>query len=473
MSLEEEFDSIIRQKAEDEYYAFDENNWRKADRLLDAERKTAQGVKLKKMYVAGTIVLLVGLAALLSLRYVNQTTAVSQVPEVVNSNSASDNKLAIVPGKQLNENEVAPNSEFSHRATLASGSSPSTIQQIKTSSDKNNSGTVTAAGNPKQTETKAGLFNDAISETANTSEQADIKNNAETKGSSGNEPVAENASVPVQDNPISSLDYPVADDMDGESLSAEVENVTMNQLSVPFLIPFNSNEEQELKHVPFNHLKRYEDDYVLTNTQKKQYLNVELGVNYLFGWNTKQGKDGYGLNWLLGFNYGRYFSGKNSISAGVQVYNLGNISQPFYQISSKDYGFGSTTTYTRVKTTQLYYVAVPLKYNYTLNSSNTIGVGINAGYLLTGNNTVSEYYLLDNEEKYITSPLEVKGIYEGVNRFNMMLSAHYNTQFFKRLSLGLEFNYGLNEIFENMGEIKTIEKPIGVRVSMHYTLFNK
>ncbi len=65
------------------------------------------------------------------------------------------------------------------------------------------------------------------------------------------------------------------------------------------------------------------------------------------------------------------------------------------------------------------------------------------------------------------------GIYKGTNLMNVMLSAHYKTQFGKRIGLNLEFNYGLNDIFGNMSQIKTSEKPVGIRLGLTYTLFDK
>ncbi len=186
--------------------------------------------------------------------------------------------------------------------------------------------------------------------------------------------------------------------------SAEEVTLYAEQLNAVYsMLPFEVIES-DLMPTPFTVLSRYDDDYFKNKkTPKTHYMNVELGGNYLLGWNAQNGKDGKGLNWFAGVNYGRYLSRKISISLGLQAYNIAHITQPFYFATSKEYGFGSKNIYTRVTSNQLYYIAVPLKFNYAVNSTNVIGFGVNAGYLVSANNTISKYYLLDNEEKTIGS----------------------------------------------------------------------
>src|SRR4051812_6729806 len=72
MSFEEEFDKIIRQKAEDAKFPFDESNWEKTSRLIDADRKVTQMLSFKKFLLPGVLVIVAGSLGLASYAYLKQ-----------------------------------------------------------------------------------------------------------------------------------------------------------------------------------------------------------------------------------------------------------------------------------------------------------------------------------------------------------------------------------------------------------------
>jgi hypothetical protein len=226
-------------------------------------------------------------------------------------------------------------------------------------------------------------------------------------------------------------------------------------------------------NLPFVWLSRY-DDY-FSKKKLTHFLNAEIGGTYLFGWNTPKVKDGQGLNWFGGLNYGYYLCPKTSIGIGVQVYNITNITQPFYSSKQKNYGFGYTSSYSEITTDNLYYISVPVKLSYHINASNHVGFGFNTGYLLQGHSRVDSYQT--SSEQQMPGAPEGTGsnkIYDEATAIvNTMGSVFFNTKINRRFALNAEFIYGFKDLFKNAGTITTTEKPMGVRLSINYYLFKK
>ncbi len=496
MSFEEEFDNIIRRKAEDEHYPFDQSNWDKASGLLDAERKAAGLLRLKRFYLPAALLVILGSAGFVTYSVLGTKNAGEELA-VVTETSAPAEKTEqntseikqINSDKSLNEN-ITTNTPLNTSAGMTSPESSKNFKTpglsestASTSSEKKN---VTAKKDNSIAKTNLNRALNTIGLSGKDDTKEDSPDETSTKippvagfNSTADEKETENAGIQQKNSPDLSTvskndETPVVQSNETQTNTFEEKSATEELSAVNSRLPLEMNE-MELISTPFTYLKRYDDDYYKnTSTPKKHYLNVEVGGNYLLGWDAKKGKDGQGLNWFFGFNYGRYICKKTSLSLGIQAYNLANIKQPFYLISEKEYGFGSKNIYTRVTSNQLYYIAIPLKLNYAINSWNSIGLGVNAAYLVNAENTIEKYYLLDNEEKSIgSSTSHTKGIYKQTNMTNIMLSANYKTQLTNRIGFNLEFNYGLTDIFKNTDNIKTAEKPMGVRLSLTYTLFDK
>jgi len=527
MSFEEEFDSIIRRKAEEEKYPFDENNWDKANSLLNAEKKITQALKLKRFYLPAMVIVAIGSVGFVTFAYFNTGNSGDKNLAVNTSPQSFEKSIKGAPSEVSTNNEmkrIQTNSDEkvtdkNNLNTLVSAAKPIGSSEPESVSEtpelpKNNSSANISPSIQKEVarvSNSEALVEQSKIEVMDSGSKSDVSDPKDSyAGTNGKQPTNSSDQTTKGDHTSGTNDVQGSSSNSKESedivysSSNQNPSLTKNNLpeqkeSEPYVhnqtetnaiqestlyaehlsavyssLPLETNE-LEILSTPFIYLERYDDDYYKnTNTPKKHYLNIEMGANYLLGWNAMKGNDGQGMNGFAGINYGRYLSNKISISIGIQAYNIANIKQPFYLISSKEYGFGSKNIYTRVTSNQLYYIALPLKFNYAINSTNIIGFGINTAYLVGANNTVSKYYLLDNEEKSIgSSTTHNKGIYTGTNMVNMMLSAHYKTQFGKRIGLNLEFNYGLSDIFKNTDVVKTSEKPMGIRLGLSYTLFDK
>jgi hypothetical protein len=487
MSFEEEFDKIIRRKAEEEKYPFDEGNWEKTSRLLDAERKTTRALNLKKLYLPAALLIILGSAGLITFNYFAGNTdehivsvvAKADQQNVNTSDKSNEAQTNIVQKETTQQNNVINNHPASMNKPVESSEPVSNNSSANSDMSAHNSAKIA----PEQTEEPISPIKQEKEEIKTVSQNLAGKEpepaqesivNTIIPGNQNNSAAENNQNASVskdnQDEKKSGVDELL---LQAGAGSIEQKTEADWLAAVYSNLPFEMSE-LELMPTPFNILNRYDDDYYKNNQKpRKHYLNAEFGSNYLLGWDTKSGKDGSGFNWFGGFNYGRYLSKKISVSLGIQAYNLGNIQQPFYMNTNKEYGFGSTNSYTVVTSNNLYYLSLPLKFNYAVNSSNIIGFGINAGLLLSSNNTVETYYLLDNQ-KIPSGPTQKNtGVYQGTRMNNMMLSVHYLTHLTKRFGLNAEFNYGLTDIFKNMGEIQNTERPMGFRLSIQYTLFDK
>lgn len=496
MSFEEEFDKIVRAKAEEENYPFDERNWEKASALIASDRKAARVLKLKKFYFPALLVIGLGTAGIVAYSLIKsderEISVLALAPVTTNSNPSPsaaqveiNNLNTKVAGKEQTKNsgknKVQENAS-EKSLSVNQMTSRSTFESSKTPSDKINSTTTTKFASvvlqQKNELPEKPLINDAAGLGTGSDQSDDPENvvlaNDESAVPSKNEKISSDV-APLANTGISDKNEfkENTGETTAESISAETRQFVSEQLvSVNSNLP-HETADREILATPFTVLSRYDDDYYRNHLKKTHYLNIEAGANYLMGWDTRDGKDAKGLNWFGGLNYGFYLTQKVSLGMGVQAYNISHIKQAFYMNELKEYSFGSSTSYTVISSNDLYYLAVPLKINYHLNASNTIGFGVNAAYLMSAANTVSTYSL--NQENGASLPVSMRNtcIYEGTRLTNLMLSAHYKAKLTKRMNVNAELNYGLTDIFENKGSITNKETPLGLRLSLQYTLFDK
>lgn len=503
MSFEEEFDKIVRQKAEEAKYPFEESNWEKTSRMLDAERQASRALKLKRFLLPGVLCLVIGSVGLLVYNYMNtpenqeqvlaQSSIQTTLDQPIDQNLPARSDEIRVASKQSNSNTGAL--ETHHEKNLSGsslpkpekGSLPAEVNKtlaeksgnevygksslptnlsseqkpkdedrardeeiVATRTDVSESGIKTTKTAPPL---NADPVNSVMNENSSSSEKANVAGKSQVAGLE-----------PGQNDPSATLN---------KEASQVADQLQVDRLKTLYLGLPVEMMDLELMPTPFTFLNRYDEDYYNNGKKSKtHFLNAELGGAYLLGWNASDGKDAKGINYFGGFNYGIYLSKKISIGIGVQAYNISNIQQPFYSTKRKEYDFGSTGIYTVVTSNDLYYASIPLKLNYAINAFNIIGLGLNAGYLFGSRNTV-ETFDDNTENPFVGAPVTTKGIYENTRTGNMMLSAHYKVQICQRVGVNAEFIYGMTDIFNNVGNVRTMEKPMGFRLSLQYTLFDK
>jgi hypothetical protein len=459
MSLEEEFDKIIRQKLEESAFPFDEKNWEKASRLLDEQRKIGGITTGKKYYYLAFSLLAVVAVGIFAISY---TVSNRSDYTVISDNSTK--LLAIVSSEttKREETKLLSNNKTKNSITPASDAvlkkSPTNADKVKNliaqSSYIKNETTKSKSSVKGKTITPASMQVNSGSINPSKKTESIINTNEKTA-----------FKIEQENNLETSKSNLVTEDLKGELITNEPITFITNTFPAYF-------SKQNIVLNRLNMFKHYDEDYYKSKNRKTHFLNIEAGACYLLGWDTKLGKDAKGFNWYGGLNYGIYFSKNVSVSAGVQVYNIAHIEQPFFTGSKTDYSFSSVTTNTTLTSNTLYYAAVPIKISYIINQQNKIGLGFNVGFLVNSKNKVETYTLLDNG-KINNVVTNNTGVYKGTNTRNMLLNAFYTTQLTNRIGVNVEFVYGISDIFDNTNTINNTENSVGLRLSLQYTLFNK
>jgi hypothetical protein len=492
MSYEEEFDKIIRQKAGEADYPFNEDNWVKTSQMIDAERGAARKLFWKKFYVPAAIVGGIAVTALVTYGIVS-----SGANEKIAQNSVTINDKAVLRHADVHEKASGIISSSLNNGHTAESGAP----EEKTDAKENLGASasvvpvtpdaiaVNISSDVQKTEDSqtashvdnviAKLAADELTAANNREKHADkiepLKADATAGLNKGSEALSQGQNkVDIAEQPAMPAEsVPAKDphnDFNGVEMLASSEILSVHGSVLPDI-----SNEREAVLSPLQFLKRYEDEYY-TRKARTHFMNIEAGGTYDFGWNAVSGRDGKGINWFGGVNYGYYLCNKTSIGIGLQVYNFSNVNEEIYQNTKKDYGFGFSNTVTTITVNDLYYAAVPLKLAYHPTGSTYFGVGLNTGYAFYANSTqlVESYQISDElvgktKEGKIT---HTTSVYENVRSLNLMGSLFFNTHISRKTAVNAEFIYGFTDIFKST-TVQNAEKPIGIRLSLQYYLFDK
>jgi hypothetical protein len=484
MSFEEEFDKNISQKVEDGKYPFDENNWIRASRMLDVERKAERLAFIKKFYIPSALVLFMGLSGFLVYNYLIKEPQTTE--KIISVNVSATNANSNIPATNINSSEGSINKE-NPGAVTARATEGKIINKNNPVQETNTEPFVA-----KVAERSEPLQENVVNKTTDSNlpinndnkvlvPQQPKTNNDDNAGGGTIEPVVN----PIVQKPVSDNEN-IAGTEDTKTLNRESsnetpisENTVQEEIvsaeyltSVNARIPYDA-VDPDLNPTFGHYVKPKDEDYYSKSKKAKMhYLNAEAGASYMLGWQANTGQDAKGFNWFGGINYGFYLCKKLSIGIGLQAYNIGNIEQAFFDNTRKNYSFGSTDSYTVITTHQLYYASVPFRISYDLNANNRFGIGVNGAWLVSAKNSVETYDVLDNAKvNYVKT--DNTGVYQGVRDKNVMLSVFYRSQVTSRVGINAEFTYGMTDIFENNSKYSAMQKPMGFRIGLQYTLFDK
>lgn len=483
MNFDDKFDKLIRKKiteAGENGFEFDESNWQKASRMIDAERGAAGGVKSGKLFLmVGTALLGVATVALLGLTI---------------RNSSEQNQLAEATPVSVSANNNAPVSTDNTTQLTVSGVEQTSSANVNTNSE--------AVGSSNEIASNKNTANSSLNTIANSGNNAVINNTAAKSGNTEHV-IAEhsNSNAGTQGNATgkinrknnfsngknSSVNNPIAHitGKDQNPATPGVMNENGNEQEITSASPAENFEYMEsrsfllqtgkdpsLKASPVEAVKK-DDDYFKKKNRHIHFMNVEGGAAFMFGWQTAKGRDAMGLNGFAGLNYGLYINDKTTISVGTQFYHISHINDPFYSRTSYKYDFGANGTTTNITSNSLAYVSIPVKISYAISKQSKVGVGFNAGMLFNGKNTIETFTEQDGA-KINDTRVSMPGYYEGMNQKNMMLSVFYSQKLSKRVNLNGEFVYGLSDTYSNtVTKTNTKENQKGLRLSIQYTLFDK
>lgn len=491
MSFEEEFDSIIRQKADGADFPFDEKNWEKARKLLDAEReKAGMGLMAKFAIVA---VLFLGLASTAWFLFERSNGTPSELAATEATTNTPATGIPLPSQPERNTTLTAPEPATSPSAKTPAAPEERTVpasteKQIGISDAGNTAIRTTVTPSPEKQTTQNTVVsnqhkpvitnspveknNNDVLATTHTPEPKIIPSVAANNSDTPKNPSELNA--PVSKTTPVAKEEKQNEEVQPESMTAQTASVDQLMVeSVALFIPeLPVSSDPEITPAQINVLNYFDDDdYYTKEKYKKHYLNAEAGGAYLYGWAATNTRDGQGINWYGGLNYGIYLTKKSDISIGLQGYNIGNIHKAFFDESQTRYGFSSVTTRTTITTNSLYYLAVPIKFTFAVSTQHSFGFGFNAGMLLHSQNTMQTFY--KSEVKTETNSVNTKGYYEGMNPTNIMVTAFYRTRFGERLYLNGELTWSPVNIYKYADSKVNTANTIGIRVGLQFNLFDK
>lgn len=458
MKPEQQFDKNLRKKMEsaEEEFAFNEADWQKASKMMDAER-AALGSKLKKvLLLSASVFLILGSIVFLGYKYIGTetnnnlaqsssqktnfnetrtTASVDYLQEINNENSdALPKKENFIDAKLINSSAKELNK------TTGSNSDAELLSNPSLNNSTSNSGKIVASKKEK-------VYNSSSQKHAFASyEDNNSIRNQEQQTSSNKEQAVNNS------------------ENAGSNMYENFYLKTKISVLPEHII------EGDIKNTSYDFIRIYDEDYYKTKKRKLHYFEAEAGTAYMFGWNTSKGTDAKGFNAYAGLNYGFLIKKHFSASIGAQVYSIGNVTKPFFTASEVNYDFGSNGTFTTVTTNSLIYFALPVKIHYAINKRNSIGMGVNTAFLFNGKNTIETYNMSDGVKSNIKQ-LHNTGYYEGTNTANVMLTASYSRAVSSRIKINTELVFGLSDIYKNTESNVTFENSKGIRIGLQYTLF--
>lgn len=476
MNPEQKFDKIIRKKVDEAEFPFDEQNWNKLSMQLDAERRLATSRGWGKFLFLGLLFLGITSASIAVYKIQGPSGIKGQLASGNTGSNNNDGSSAQAQGANATKNNnynsdnnlLASNNSNNQTVGLANytGSSSNDINNILAVNSNNANVSDNVSTNNSNSENIASSQKENNSTVSKGKKGSKYSSGSKGLGKKGIAALNEDGSLKNADANGMADGFRNKTMYDGNVL---LEHNALDRIDSKLNIAYsNRNVKLGALKIP----SWYDEDYRRKGKKRLSFLNAEAGGAFLLGWDSKDGKDGRGLNWYAGVNYGKFLNKKIGFSAGSQFYNVGNIKQSFYESSKSVYGLGSTSSNTVITTKSLFYFSVPVKIYYAVNSAHQIGASVSPSFLFSSKNVVETYRLTDNiKSNEMTS--NSSGIYEGVRLNNVLVSAFYKAQLNKRLFLNTEVMYGVRDIFKNTSSNNYSQKPVGLRVGLQYTLFEK
>lgn len=510
MSFEEEFDRIMRQKAEQADFPFDEKHWEAAANMLDQRNAAGRKRILMRWVLPAALLLTVGISAYTWL--VPDETAPAQlaiaVPSQQQISPAQDQPVSSskpVSGtgiataqqdvKLVAAEDLKPVQKSAPAEKVVSSPATTVLPASRTQKQP-------AAVHPAPVVTAPSVKQNGSPDTrpvstpelnAPVNQSGDAKNEpgATSRGNSTMEPQA----GPVANNDKSSGDNndkimggnqatrftESKDDQPVLTPDAKVEDNTTQDLSMvnaveaPVLLPqinmmLPAAPAPEIGPLTFQEYKKPVMDYV---RHDRHHIGLEAGAMYARGWTVKGfGTDGKGLNYFGGLFYEYDLSKKHSLMAGLQYYNFGHISQAYYESVGKAYGFGYNSSISTVTTEKLGFACLPLRYIYHISDFYQAGLGINVSALVTAGSRVDHYNVADGV-KSNSEPVYYNKPFEGTNTTGMAASAFLRMKLNNRFALTGEVFYSFTDMFKNYGSINRMENSTALRFGLQYNIVNR
>ncbi len=399
----------------------------------------------------------------------------------ITNSSVSKNKLKNNKPSSLNTSvnsaatKTADNNTSSHNETKSeekTTSTPSTTNsETKANSTaantkpKNNTNNTPAKSTPNKNTTPPVLGSNNSAQTPKTVIEPNVAGTGGNSEKSGT-PSNENKTVVIKTNPV-------ATDSSSNVVTATVKPTESVVDSVP---PMRKSRADSLAAMmPKGDGVSYATN-VKDKPNAKNILFLEAGTTYLLGWNGGGKNEAGGFNVLAGVNFQHFFTGAIGAQIGIQYNTISNLTNSTHTISTVKYDFGMEQDVTEIKYQKLHYLVAPVRLTY-VHKDNTFSIGANVAYLLNSDSKKEKYKTYSSDpnanKKDLTSTKET-GYVKGFNPYDVQLALGYKRKIYKGLSAGADVFYGLTDTKDNsFFKSNAFDRNVGVKVSLCYDLFKK
>ena len=201
---------------------------------------------------------------------------------------------------------------------------------------------------------------------------------------------------------------------------------------------------------------------------KANILSLYAGINYALGWNNSSGKEASGITPLAGIDYAHWFSKKVAVSAGVGYAELSNLNKTYSSTTTR-YDFGANATVSTLTPKSLYYLSIPVKFQYNFSNKFSSRFGLDYMWLMNTSSTLTTYQQnYFGQETGNTSQTKL-GYTQGFSNYDVQFALSGTYMITDRFGLSLEYYYGMVYVENNsFPGINQYERNSGFRFFISY-----
>ncbi len=501
MSEEKRFDELLSSKLSEREFPFDELNWDEAERLIIQQQKWSTIRRFSLVFSAG---LALGVLIMLPFLFKSSASLPNQVASKLSGATNTSDKNTTTSVKPItnnaNSNPDQANTEKSslpvqsafvkkNKGTGAQSATPQGLSPIANVPKgrpllaKGDGGT-TKSHHHKKTNPSIVAFENNSAKKSNSTEKVTTISSQQIENSSNQPqttiasvitPIKEDQNKPVSSNTIINSTAPT----NPETSKTTLPNVS--SVSKPgdtaiskFVIAKNNTQKTLPKPdsnnggLPMLRTTNFIKDATITFLPKNS-LSVDAGANYSFGWNNGT-KEANGITPWGGVTFTHAFSNNIAASAGVDYTELNHLNKT-YTSSVMQYDFGASSKITTVTPQTIYYLAIPINFQYNINDKFRLSAGLDYLWMLTTSSTVNTYqkdYLGQQTE---TSSRSQNGYTQGFANYDFQFTIKPSMMLTERFGISIEYYYGLVYVENNsFPGINQYERNSGIRFFLSYTV---
>ncbi len=515
MKQEEDFDEIIRQKFAEKEFVFNEENWEKAERKIDAARRFKKILLWSTVFITGFFcgigvtfvfiqkkqmndsIVLNGFSPKNHLnvtiennvnRDKNNTSNDAYTANNINEPNETGNdkeKDGFINDKNYNTSILAQHQSHNgitmegKRLNMQNEQNRVTGEQNNKNEYKNKTGISGLIGQKSEKTDKESKRREKVetAETNKLNEKWDKYEETISKAESDQSLQVRTSKVESSSN-IEKTDSAIHDFNSIVNTQKDViTHIFKDAEAAAVMKDSSSLKSDSVLAADQNNLKG--TSVLPGGLSSATFISLVIGTNVELGWQYGEASEGRGFNPIAGVEINHYVNHKWMVSSGIQYGSIAYLKASEKQFSKTTYGFGSVSVDTIINTTLLHYAVVPVLLEYNLNDKNAISIGGSVSYLVNTNSKVSTRSTAigpmsgNTGEVKTISDMESGYYTNAFNKWDASLSIGYRRRITQRLTASVLANCGLLDIKNNaFFSREKFERNSGIKLVISYTLFD-